>query len=200
MSSGCAEQTTARAREGGRDGERDGGREGGLPGSPPRGRSPGCSRLPGRHKGAQVINWSEGAKLLKRYSAKPCWGAAACTPPAPAHALHLFIYFFWLPQIRVHRSDISRLPPRRGSPGLAIVIFQADSDHVPWAQGQLCRITSLPGTRPRRSSHRGPCAQQVSLRISPGVTRSTAKNASRTPFHSPVLRGARPWFAPEPGR
>lgn len=179
---------------------REGWREGGLPGSSSRGRASGCSQLPGRHKGAQVINWSEGAKPLKRYSAKPCWGAAACTPPAPAHALHLFIYLFWLPQIRVHRSDISRLPPRRGSPGLAVVIFQADSDHVPWAQGQLRRITSVPGTRPRRSSHRGPCARQVSRRISPGVTLSTAKNASPTPLQSPVLRSTQPRFAPEPGR
>lgn len=133
-----------------------GGRAGGrgrLPESLPRALAAGCSQPPCRHKGAQVINWSKGAKLLKRYSAKPCSGAAACVRLLLQHTcFHLFIYFGWLPQIRVHRSDISCLPPRRGSPQLAGALFQADSDRIPCVLGQrweaavrrLRRVTSPP--------------------------------------------------------
>lgn len=68
---------------------RDAGRDaGGSWGPCPRA---GCSEPPSTHKGAQVINRSGSAKPLKRYSAKLCSGAAACTPPAPAHA---FFFFF----------------------------------------------------------------------------------------------------------
>lgn len=89
----------------------------------------GCSELPSGHKGAQVIKASSSAKPLKRYSAKLRSGAAACTPPAPAHAFFFFlIYLFWLPQIRVHRSDISHLPPHSGSLGLSSTIAQAGNN------------------------------------------------------------------------
>lgn len=71
-------------REGGRDGGREGRRQREALGVPAQWLGAGCSQPPGRHKGAQVTNWSRGAKQLKSYSAE---AARSCGPAlGPAHA------------------------------------------------------------------------------------------------------------------
>lgn len=161
----------------------EGGR-GRLPGSLPGGPAAGCSQPPGRHKGAQVINWSKGDKLLKRYSAKPCSGAAACTPPAPAHAGYLFIYS------GCHRYRSIPLTSAISHPAAGPWVSptcssrQATIDRMPRAQGQrwvpvavrqLGRTTSPPGTRPHCTAPPAPVSDRSVYRLLQGPLHSAAK-------------------------
>ena len=186
---------------------REGWGQGEAPRVPAQGPAAGCSQPPGRHKGAQVINWSKGAKLLKRYSAKPARERRlARLLLQQARFIYLFILVatdtgpsLWhqpsptLPRVPgSHQRDLSGRQTTITSPACK------------GSAGSRPQSGSSAGSPPRRGhgpaahpSHHPPLTGRWT-----GFSRGHSehsKNALHSPLQSLVLHSAQPQFAPEPG-